>query len=273
MLNLKSAELGPPTRPLRASRRSRCLRSAPAARTTRSARAPSCAHATSHHLRTRSRPSSARPQRSALLASCRKELYEAWEVATRIDAAFENHTRVADLAAGHGPLAWMLLLLGNAGLDRRGASTSGCLRRSTSSRPADRWPESVTARASTTSRAGSTRCRGPRDAVDCGARLGALDLVLERVAAANAVAAVVPCCHSLRKQPPDLPGLTREALVAAADLVGPSAAIDAFEPRCCEPVLRGARAHPGRDLAVQPAPAVLPGWRSGRTSAAEPRLA
>ena len=41
----------------------------------------------------------------------RKELYEAWEVATRVDAAFPSATRVADLAAGHGLLAWLLLLL------------------------------------------------------------------------------------------------------------------------------------------------------------------
>ena len=41
----------------------------------------------------------------------RKELYEAWEVATRIDAAFPAVERVADLAAGHGLVAWLLLLL------------------------------------------------------------------------------------------------------------------------------------------------------------------
>ena len=41
----------------------------------------------------------------------RKELYEAWAVATRVDAAFTGYTRVADLAAGHGLLAWLLLLL------------------------------------------------------------------------------------------------------------------------------------------------------------------
>ena len=41
----------------------------------------------------------------------RKELYEAWAVATRVDDAFPGYTRVADLAAGHGLLAWLLLLL------------------------------------------------------------------------------------------------------------------------------------------------------------------
>ena len=35
----------------------------------------------------------------------RKELYEAWEVASAVDAAFPTAERVADLAAGHGLLA------------------------------------------------------------------------------------------------------------------------------------------------------------------------
>ena len=54
------------------------------------------------------------------------------------------------------------------------------------------------------------------------------DAVLARAAAGGSAAAVMPCCHSLRKQRlPDLPGVTMETLAAAAELVGPSAAIDA----------------------------------------------
>ena len=41
----------------------------------------------------------------------RKELFEAWKVAARIDDSFAKHERVADLAAGHGLLGWLLLLL------------------------------------------------------------------------------------------------------------------------------------------------------------------
>ena len=42
----------------------------------------------------------------------RKELYECWEVATRVHAQFPETRCVADLAAGHGLMAWMLVLLG-----------------------------------------------------------------------------------------------------------------------------------------------------------------
>ena len=41
----------------------------------------------------------------------RKELYECWQVAVRVDAHFPEARCVADLAAGHGLLAWLLLLL------------------------------------------------------------------------------------------------------------------------------------------------------------------
>ena len=54
----------------------------------------------------------------------RKELYEAWAVATRVDAAFTGYTRVADLAAGHGLLAWLLLLLA---WERGAARTAVCV--------------------------------------------------------------------------------------------------------------------------------------------------
>ena len=59
-------------------------------------------------------------------AAClpRKELFEAWEVATRIDAAFPSASRVADLAAGHGLLSWMLLLLARS---RGHARTAVCV--------------------------------------------------------------------------------------------------------------------------------------------------
>ena len=165
----------------------------------------------------------------------RKELYEAWEVATRIDAAFENHTRVADLAAGHGLLAWMLLLLARQrGLPRTVVCVDVRMPASVdaiSAAMVDRWPELGDGSSFHYVEGGINEVvAGPETLLTAVHACGPLsDLVLERAAAANSAAAVVPCCHSLRKQPmPNLPGLTREALAAAADLVGPSAAIDAF---------------------------------------------
>ena len=54
----------------------------------------------------------ARIGRAACRAGClpRKELYEAWETARRVRRLFRGG-RVVDLAAGHGLLAHVLLLL------------------------------------------------------------------------------------------------------------------------------------------------------------------
>ena len=41
----------------------------------------------------------------------KKELFETWAAALYIDHHFVKHRRIADIAAGHGLLAWSLLLL------------------------------------------------------------------------------------------------------------------------------------------------------------------
>lgn len=41
----------------------------------------------------------------------KKELFETWAAALYIDDHFVTHRRIADVAAGHGLLAWSLLLL------------------------------------------------------------------------------------------------------------------------------------------------------------------
>ena len=41
----------------------------------------------------------------------RKELFETWAAALHIDHHFAMNRRIADIAAGHGLLAWSLLLL------------------------------------------------------------------------------------------------------------------------------------------------------------------
>jgi hypothetical protein len=48
----------------------------------------------------------------------RKELYECWHVASIVQESFPESTRVADLAAGHGLLAWTCALLGGEELKR-----------------------------------------------------------------------------------------------------------------------------------------------------------
>ena len=161
----------------------------------------------------------------------RKELYECWEVACHVDARFPTAERVADLAAGHGLLGWMLLLLAATDGRRRtavcvdvrmpaSADTLGAAM-------LERWPE----------------LQGSLDYVegglekvqaDSGILLTAVhacgpltDAVLERAVSGGAPVAVMPCCHSLRKQPlPPVPGLTLELLTERATAMGAIDAID-----------------------------------------------
>jgi hypothetical protein len=48
---------------------------------------------------------------------CRKEFFETYAAATYIHAAFPHATRLADLASGHGLLAWFLLALDHYDVD------------------------------------------------------------------------------------------------------------------------------------------------------------
>ena len=157
----------------------------------------------------------------------RKELFEAWEVATRVDAKFPGVQRVADLAAGHGLLGYLLLIL---------ASSRGNLQR-TAVCVDQRMPPSF----DTLTDALSQRWPDLRDRMQyveddlanvetdpsvlvtsvhaCGPLT---DSVLERAVAGGAHAvAVMPCCHSLRKQPiPPVVGLDAQLLRARADALG-----------------------------------------------------
>ena len=137
----------------------------------------------------------------------RKELFEAWEVAVCVDAAFPAIPLVADLAAGHGLLAWLLLLLGaRRGVRRRAVCVDTRLpdaALSLSDAFGERWPEL---------RGQHQYVEGTLDAVSAapGEALftsvhacGPLsDRVIERAVASACPVALVPCCHSLRKQPP-----------------------------------------------------------------------
>ena len=161
----------------------------------------------------------------------RKELYEAWEVATRVDAAFPMADRVADLAAGHGLLAWLLLLLAR---DRGCRRTAVCVD--------VRMPVSADTLAGAITRRfpevasdlhyveGGIEAIEPSPAVLLTAihACGPLsDDVLHAALGGGAAVALLPCCHSLHKQrlvTESDPAY--EALAASAAERGMSCALD-----------------------------------------------
>ncbi|KIH77252.1 methyltransferase domain-containing protein [Geoalkalibacter ferrihydriticus DSM 17813] len=135
----------------------------------------------------------------------RKELYEAWEVARRVRRRMRGG-RVVDLACGHGLLAYLMLLL-DAGssqalaVDRRLPASAAKLAREFD----EEWPRLA-------ERVQFLECDinavnlGAGDLVVSAHACGNLsDLIVERVLAARARLALLPCCHDLKGA--DLGGL------------------------------------------------------------------
>ena len=137
--------------------------------------------------------------RAVCHAGClpRKELFEAWETARRVRRLFRGG-RIVDLAAGHGLLAQLMLILDD---------TSPCALAADAVVPPsaatlhqallERWPR-LAGRV--------TFVASPVDAIEilpedivvsvhaCG---GLTDLVLHRATSARARVAVLPCCHNV----------------------------------------------------------------------------
>ena len=137
--------------------------------------------------------------RAVCHAGClpRKELYEAWEMARRVRRVFRGG-RIVDLAAGHGLLAHILMVLDNSSPHALSVDAT----RPPSSRRlhdvlVDAWPR-LKGRVVFDEGALEAVALSENDLVVSAHACGALaDLVLERASAARARVAVLPCCHDL----------------------------------------------------------------------------
>ncbi len=125
----------------------------------------------------------------------RKELYESWEVARRVRRRMRGG-RVVELAAGHGLVAILLLLLDDTSeravaIDTRDAPSGPRLVEVFE----ERWPR---LRGRLARRVASLEQEplGPQDLVVSVHACGALtDVVLTRAMEVSARVAVLPCCH------------------------------------------------------------------------------
>ena len=137
--------------------------------------------------------------RAVCHAGClpRKELYEAWEMARRVRRLFRGG-RIVDLAAGHGLLAHVLLILDNSSpnalvVDTAAPPSSGKLHDALVAV----WPR-LDGRIVFEKQPLDSVPIFCDDLVVSAHACGALaDLVLERATAARARVAVLPCCHDL----------------------------------------------------------------------------
>ena len=135
--------------------------------------------------------------RVACEAGClpRKELYEAWEVARRVRRVFRGG-RIIDLAAGHGMLAQILLILDDSSPAAVAVDTvlpaSSARLHDTLART---WPQ-LRSRVMFEARSLDSIEVHADDVVVSSHACGALtDLVIDRAIAAGARVAVLPCCH------------------------------------------------------------------------------
>jgi hypothetical protein len=125
----------------------------------------------------------------------RRELFEAWEVARRTRRRLRGG-RVVDLACGHGLVAWVMLLLDDTSpsalaVDARLPPSAGSL--ATAMERA--WPR-LAGRVTIEERPLAGVTLGAGDVVVATHACGALtDAVIDKVLAARARVALLPCCH------------------------------------------------------------------------------
>ncbi|MBA2354117.1 MAG: methyltransferase domain-containing protein [Acidobacteria bacterium] len=127
----------------------------------------------------------------------RKELYEAWEVARRTRRLFRGG-RVVDLAAGHGLLAHVMVLLDDStplavAADAAVPPSAARLHQVLG----DEWPR-LRDRVSPITAAVADVPLDADDVVVSSHACGALtDLILDGAASVRARVAVLPCCHDV----------------------------------------------------------------------------
>jgi methyltransferase family protein len=135
--------------------------------------------------------------RAVCAAGClpRKELFEAWEVARRARRLFRGG-RVVDLAAGHGLLAQIMLILDDTSpralaVDSRLPRSSAALHQVL----VDGWPR-LEGRVEFLAAPLDSVILDEHDVVVSSHACGRLtDVAIDRAVAARARLAVLPCCH------------------------------------------------------------------------------
>jgi hypothetical protein len=142
----------------------------------------------------------ARVARAACEAGClpRKELYESWEVARRVRRRVRGH-RPVELAAGHGLVAHLLLLLDDTSrsalaVDAKPVPSAARLSESLVAR----WPRLAGRIERRTGDLGQVPLADDDLVVSVHACGALSDTVLGRAVAARARLALLPCCHDAR---------------------------------------------------------------------------
>lgn len=168
-----------------------------------------------------------------------KELHECWQMAEQVHREFPNIMRIADIAAGHGLLAWILVLLARTSeppvprtavaIDIKKPKSADIL----SAAITARWPDLINAvhYVESSVEAVTADERDDKTLFVATHACGNLsDLALLTAIASNNPVAIMPCCHSLRKQADTLASLATAAGLdtATISLQESPASIDHF---------------------------------------------
>lgn len=164
-----------------------------------------------------------------------KELHECWQMANAVHKTFPDCLHVADLAAGHGLLAWILVLLARS--DENPIARTAVAVDINRPKSADAlaaaitnfWPNLLD---SVHYVEGSIDAviadDGPSTLLVAAHACGSLSdrVLLAAISSGNPVA-IMPCCHSLRKQAQTLSSLALASALPphAMDLISSSAAV------------------------------------------------
>ncbi len=175
----------------------------------------------------------------------RKELYECWQMAICVNKVFPECLRVADLAAGHGLLAWILVLLARTSdvpilrtavaVDIKRPKSAEALAGAIIAH----WPNLTDAVHYVEGSIDSVTAEGEASTLFVAVHAcGSLsDRVLLAAIKSRSPVAIMPCCHSLRKQTATLsslavvsriPAPAIDDIVSSAVELGPSTSIDQF---------------------------------------------
>ncbi len=171
-----------------------------------------------------------------------KELFECWQMAELVHREFSETLHVVDMAAGHGLLGWMLVLLGY--YDKTPVQrTAVCVdieKSGSAVRLADafreRWPELSGSVYFVECRIDSVKAsEGSSTLFVATHACGALsDQVILSAAASGSSIAIMPCCHSLRNQSQTLAALGEMSGIERDKIEANSKAIDQFRMKVLE---------------------------------------
>lgn len=174
-----------------------------------------------------------------------KELHECWQMANVVHKTFPESLHVADIAAGHGLLAWILVLLARSSeipIPRTAVAVDINRPKSADALAAaitDHWPNLADAVHYVEGSIDAVIAGdGPSTLLVAAHACGSLsDRVLMAAITSRSPVAIMPCCHSLRKQAlsleslalaSGLPSHSIDNIISSAAAVGQSTSIDQF---------------------------------------------